>query len=170
MQDKRQATADERAAAAEVVEVWKGAAGNLLKRYPTDPTNPMATAQQRFEAFTQTPIYRNFTPEQRLQVVVEDFTDDGLRQVITDVEKTYQQMFQNKSGIYGARPDGKIDALMEFPQEPIAVSDGVTLLDPKTRKPIYTNEKNFAPRAAGGGGAPRPAPPVGVNPDEVKWD
>jgi hypothetical protein len=164
MQDKRQAKADERAAAAEVVEVWKGAAGNLLKRYPTDPKNPMATAQQRFEAFTQTPIYRNFTPEQRLQVVVEDFTDDGLRQVVTEVEKTYQQMFQNKYGFFGARPDGKIDTLMELPQEPIAVSQGVTLLDPKTRRPIYTNPKTFASpgrgRAGAGAGAPGAASSV----------
>lgn len=151
--DERQAKADERAAAAEVVEVWKGAAGNLLKRYPTDPTNPMATAQQRFEAFTQTPIYRNFTPEQRLQVVVEDFTDDGLRQVVTEVEKTYQQMFQNKFGFFGVRPDGKIDRLMKIPQEPIAVPDGTTLYDPETGKPLFTNEKNFAPRAPGRSGA-----------------
>jgi hypothetical protein len=170
--DTRQAEKDKRAEAAEVAEVLKSTATNLMRRIPTDVANPMASAQRRFEAFTQTPIYRNFTPEQRVQVVVEDFTDDALGMFVEEVEKTYQSTFNVEGvGLVGLKSDGTTDTLVAARPKPIAVPQGVTLLDPETRKPIYTNPKTFAPRAPGRPGVSPGLPGAGgIREEDVEWE
>jgi hypothetical protein len=147
MQDKRQATADERAAAAEVAKVWESTATNLISRIPADPQNPMAAAQQRFEAFTQTPIYRNFTPEQRTQVVVEDFTDDALALVVQEVRDQIERVtfggdglttFNKTRGEYGPIIREPTQKVLKMSADQVAYDEDGNVIargPPRTRAP-----------------------------------
>jgi hypothetical protein len=85
--------------------------------------------------------------------------------VVTEVEKTYQQMFQNKFGFFGARPDGKIDTLMEIPQEPIAVPLGTRLYDQGTGREVFNNPRPPPVQGRGRPGVAAPGSDAGVIPD-----
>lgn len=97
----------------------------------------------------------------------EELSDQNLDAITGQVEEAYKQFFQTKGGIYGVSPRGEVSTLHEFPQEPISVREGETLLDPRTRQPIYSKPKTFAPKGGRGGGrgaAGLPPPPSGWSP------
>jgi hypothetical protein len=105
--------------------------------------------------------------------LTEEQLSDGALQAFTgEVQKQYQQLFQNESGIYGARPDGAVDTLKEFAPKPTIVPQGSVALG-RDGQPMFRNPKTFAPprpSAGRGGGMPDGPGAGGINPGEVEWD
>lgn len=86
------------------------------------------------------------------QLTEEQLTDEALQVFTGEVAKSLEE--------YTLAPGAKrfrgTEVMAENPvqERPIAVGQGTTLLDPKTRKPIYTAPKTYAParpRAPAGG-------------------
>jgi hypothetical protein len=97
----------------------------------------------------------------------DQLSDANLAMFGAELDKQYQQIFQNETGIYGARPDGKVDTLQEFSPKPTIVPQGSVAVG-RDGRPMFTNPKTFAPargggrrRSSGGGGIP-PLPPGAV--------
>lgn len=155
--NQRQGRMDQQATASKESERKVGVlkdVANGLKQVP---------AGQRMQALQHAmPLFEHVGVDPSIfgQLTEDQLTDAALDMFSGEIDKQYQQMFQNEGGIYGARSDGTVDQLQEFEPKERVLSQGQTLIG-RDRKPVYTAPKTYAPpraRAGGGGKAAAPAP------------
>jgi hypothetical protein len=146
--------AEREAEAAEVkhrAEIFTGVAKKLM----TVPAGQrMQTLQRAMPLFQMSGV----DPSMFASLTEEQLSDEALQAFTGEVAKTLEEYTLAP----GARRYRGTEVMAENPvqERPIAVSQGTTLLDPKTRKPIYTAPKTYAPRARSGGGSGGGLPPL----------
>jgi hypothetical protein len=142
MADERQAGQDEFAAAQRKVEVLTKIAQGL-KGVPAGQR--AASLQRALPVFEQIGI----DPAMFGSLTEDQLSDEQLDMFSGEVSKSMEE-YTLSPGAQRWRGDQMI---ADNPREerPMSVSQGATLFDPKTNKPIYTAPKTYAPARSGAG-------------------
>lgn len=97
------------------------------------------------------------------QLTEEQLSDQSLDAFTGEVQK-HLQIVNRGGGGYDVVDTRTGQAVRSVEPDPkmVTVGDGAVLIDPATRKPVYANPKNFAPRSSGANSLP--PPPAGWSP------
>ena len=150
MADERQSSQDEFAAAQRKVEVLTKIAQGL-KGVPAGQR--AASLQRAVPVFEQIGV----DPAVFASLTEDQLSDEQLDIFSGEISKSMEE-YTLSPGAQRWRGDQMI---ADNPREerPVSVSQGATLFDPKTNKPIYTAPKTYAPPRAGSGGDYADLPP-----------
>ena len=152
MADERQASQDEFAAAQRKVEVLTKIAQGL-KGVPAGQR--AASLQRAVPVFEQIGV----DPAVFASLTEDQLSDEQLDIFSGEISKSMEE-YTLSPGAQRWRGDQMI---ADNPREerPVSVSQGATLFDPKTNKPIYTAPKTYAPPRNGGNSGASSGVPAG---------
>lgn len=102
-------------------------------------------------------------PNELSTTTEDELSNESLSLLIGNIEKAAEE-YTLAPGAKRYRGSEVIADNPAAPERPISVPQGTTLLDPETRKPIYTAPKTYAPPRASGGGRGGAAKPSGPRP------
>lgn len=121
---------------------------------------PLPDAAQRWANMRAHFEADGYSPEElNLDVTQPGVIDGGISEAMT----VYQAVQAAEQARHNREMEGR----------PVAVGDGADLIDPRTGRKLYSNEKNFSPKGGGRGGGSYGATPHGpvidIDPNQVKW-